>query len=349
MKNILKHITLLLVLITSNAIAQTPATITKPDTNNSEYIVEGTETLIASQSIILKPNTWIKAGSTFVAKVSQDAYIPLTFSDENYVFTRIFQTPLNAISEIVNNKDVIESISYFNGLGRPMQKVAIKASPDKLDIVNHIGYDGLGRQDKDYLPYLESTGAIASYRNGAAANTNSYYIANYGTDINSAAPNPFSEKRFENSPLDRVLLQAAPGSAWVLESGHEVKFDYQTNTVSDAVKLYTISTQLDANGVFMPTIPTSSINYPEGQLFKNVTKNENWTAGNNNTTEEFKDKEGRVILKKTYGVSMVNNVAVNTPHETYYIYDIYGNLTYVLPPKVDVAITENVLNDLCYR
>ncbi|SHM44419.1 DUF6443 domain-containing protein [Flavobacterium chilense] len=348
MKNILKHITLLLVFITGNVIAQAPATIVKGSID-TPYIVTGNESLVATQQIILQPNTIIQAGSTFAAKISSDAYIPFTFSDENYVFSRTFQAPLNNINEISNNKDVIESISYFDGLGRLMQKIAIKASPDKQDIVTHVCYDGLGRQDKDYLPYKAVTGSIASYRTGAAVSTNNYYSTNYAADINSANPNPFSEKKFENSPLNRILLQTAPGSAWALNSGHEIKSDYQTNLNSDAVKLYTIAVQLDANGVFMPTIPSTNGNYGEGQLFKNITKNENWTAGNNNTTEEFKDKEGRIILKKTYGVSMVNNAPVNTSHETYYIYDIYGNLTYVLPPKADGVINDGVLNDLCYR
>ncbi|WP_166923989.1 DUF6443 domain-containing protein [Flavobacterium poyangense] len=348
MKYILKQFTLLLVLITSKSIAQTPATITK----GAGYTVTASDTLIATQSITLGPGVWIKSGSKFLATVNSDTYIPLNLSKENYIFTRTFQTAMTSVSGISNNKDVQESITYFDGLGRPMQSIAIKASPGKQDIVTHVDYDGFGRQTKDYLPYLDPVVAIASYRTGAAAKTDAYYISNYAADINSALPNPFSEKKLEDSPLNRVLLQAAPGSAWALNSGHEIKLDYQTNVAEDKVKLFDATTTWNAAlGIYDITLgnSTGTTFYDINQLYKTITKDENRTSGHHNTTEEFKDKEGRTVLKKTYGVSVVNGTAVSTAHETYYVYDIYGNLTYVLPPKADGVITPAILNDLCYQ
>jgi RHS repeat-associated protein len=311
------------------------------------YIVTGMETLVATQSITLLPNTLIKTGSTFTAKISANAYNKPVFSNENFVFTRTYQTPLKDEKDIVSNKDVIESIVYFDGLGRPMQNISIKGSPNKQDIVTHICYDNFGRQDKDYLPYVDSAEAIASYRNNADVNTNNYYISNFPIDINGSIPNPFSQKKFEDSPLNRVMQQGAPGKDWTIGSGHEIKMDYETNTANE-VKNYTVSTSLDANGVYM-TIVTTNSSYVAGELYKTIIKDENWTGGNNNTTEEFKDKQGHVILKKTYGVSIVNGNPVNIAHETYYIYDNYGNLTYVLPPKAEGVITEPTLGNLCYQ
>lgn len=347
MKNILKQIFLLLVFITSKAIAQTPTTIIKTD-----YTVTTPETLIATESITIKPTSIIPAGSTFVASILSDAYIPLTLSNENYIYTRVFQTPMTTTAGILNNSDVSESIGYFDGLGRPMQNIVIKASPYKQDIVTHLGYDGFNRQDKDYLPYLAGTGAIASYRIGADASTNSYYISNYASDINSAAPNPYSQKKFEDSPLNRVLSQGAPGSSWAIGSTHEIKTDYLASVATDNVKLFTVTTSWNSSlGLYDIALgnTTGSIFYGANKLYKNIIKNENWTSGTNNTTEEFKDKEGRVLLKKTYGISVVNQTPVNVAHETYYVYDNYNNLTYVIPPKADGAITTAVLNDFCYQ
>ncbi|MHC0446329.1 DUF6443 domain-containing protein [Flavobacterium sp. 3-218] len=346
MKNILKHLTVLLVFISFKATAQIPANITK-----SNYTVTGSETLIATQSITLQPNTLIQAGSTFLATVNPDSYIAPTFSNENYIFTRTFQTPMASSAGISNNKDVKEGITYFDGLGRPMQSIAIKASPSKEDLVTAVAYDGFGRQDKDYLPYM-ATGTVASYRIGAETAANNYYIANYAADISSSVPNPFSKKVFEDSPLNRILAQAAPGSAWAEGSGHEVKSAYLANAAADNVKLFTAVTAWNASqGIYDIALGNSGANvyYAANQLYKTVIKNENWTSGTNNTTEEFKDKEDRIVLKKTYGNSMVNGVLTNVPHETYYVYDIYGNLTYVIPPKADGAITAAVLNDLCYQ
>lgn len=348
-----KYLPLLILLLFagSHAIAQTQASIIKPESNNTDYIVTGTEALTATQSIKLNTNTQIKSGSTFKATIIPDAYTPVTFSNENYVFTRSYQRGMISSSGIANNSDVIENISYFDGLGRPMQSIAIKASPGTQDVVTHIGYDNFGRKDKDYLPYMALTGVISTYRTGADASTNNYYIANYSTDINNADPNPFSKKLYDNSPLNRVVQQGAPGSSWALNSGHEIKTDYQTN-VANEVKLFTVTPNWNSTlGIFEIALGNASgtIFYSKGELYKTVTKDENWAAGNENTIEEFKDKEGHLILKKNYGVSVVNGNSISVVHETYYVYDSYDNLIYVIPPKADGIIDVSVLNNLCYQ
>ncbi|MCV9928321.1 FG-GAP-like repeat-containing protein [Flavobacterium sp. LS1R49] len=48
---------------------QTPRVLVK----EGDYTVTSTDNLIATQRIILKPNTWIKSGSTFTAKINADA------------------------------------------------------------------------------------------------------------------------------------------------------------------------------------------------------------------------------------------------------------------------------------
>ncbi|MNQ28932.1 RHS Repeat protein [compost metagenome] len=357
MKFICHYTAVLLFFITIALQAQTPVTITKPESPATTYTVTATTgpvILTATQSITLKPNTLIQAGSTFTAKISPDAYILPTFSNENYVFTRTFQKSILSPEAILSNKDVIESIVYFDGLGRPMQNINIKASPNLQDVVTHIGYDGFGRQDKDYLPYLDATGSIASYRTTADAKTNNYYIANYPADINSTTPNPFSEKKFEDSPLNRILTQGAPGSTWATASGHEIKIDYQTNALNE-VKLFTTIVTWDSNnGTYDIALgnPGADIYYDSNQLYKTVTKNENWTSGKNNTTEEFTDKEGHLLLRRTYSdYKDLNDQLISSQdaHDTYYVYDTYGNLTFVLPPKADASITANVLNDFCYQ
>ena len=72
-------------------------------------------------------------GISMQAQVANaDAYIPFVLeTNENYVFTRAYQAPMSSSAGITNNSDVIESISYIDGLGRPIQQVGIKASPNK--------------------------------------------------------------------------------------------------------------------------------------------------------------------------------------------------------------------------
>ncbi|UOB19000.1 DUF6443 domain-containing protein [Abyssalbus ytuae] len=264
------------------------------------------------------------------------------FSNQNYIYTRVYQIPVEDSDDIQFNEDVLEQVTYYDGLGRPMQKVAIGQSPSGKDIVNHIGYDSFGRQDKDYLPY-QAGGNTANYRTDAESATVTYYKSHYGSELDLSQANPYSQKEFEASPLNRVLKQAAPGEAWQLGSGHEIEFDYQANTTADQIRLFTVSLNAD----YTPTLAGSGY-YQPGQLYKTITRDENHSGTTkNHTTEEFKDKQGRIVLKRTY----VDNTE---RADTYYVYDDYGNLTYVLPPKMEattntLATLQSLVNDLGYR
>src|SRR5690554_4573831 len=48
------------------------------------------------------------------------------------------------------------SVTYFDGLGRPMQTVVIQGSPRGYDIVRPIVYDRYGREARKYLPIVIS-------------------------------------------------------------------------------------------------------------------------------------------------------------------------------------------------
>ena len=51
---------------------------------------------------------------------------------------------------------MIETVTYFDGLGRPKQQTAIKGSPTQKDIITHMEYDEVGRQAKQYLPFAKA-------------------------------------------------------------------------------------------------------------------------------------------------------------------------------------------------
>ena len=70
------------------------------------------------------------------------------------------------------------------------------------------------------------------------------------------------------------------------------------------------------------------------------------------TTEEFKNKQGQVVLKRTYAV--VGSPGVVEEHDTYYVYDQYGNLSYVLPPEMNantssLSTLNGDMDDLGYQ
>jgi RHS repeat-associated protein len=266
-------------------------------------------------------------------------------NDMNYIISSTPKIPTTNLQTISNSKDVNTTITYFDGLGRPIETIASKQSNSGKDIVTPIVYDAFGRQEKEYLPYAATQSSLAFMdANTVIANATAQYQTNYGDS------NIFSQKQFESSPLNRVLQQAAPGNDWSLANNHTIKLDYQTNVLNE-VKLFTATASgisYSTNGYYAPTLAQTT-SYPASQLYKTVTKDENWVSGNGDTTEEFKDKEGRVVLKRTY--STVGTGTVLVAHDTYYVYDQFGNLTFVLPPKVDVSSlpTTAILEDLCYQ
>jgi RHS repeat-associated protein len=233
--------------------------------------------------------------------------------------------------------------------GTEASVVGLSADFDASNIVTHMEYDPFGRQVKDYLPYAAPYLRDAYLKTSALAETKAFY----NTIKYENTTNPFSQKELEASPLNRILQQAAPGNPWALASNKTIKMDYQTNTTAE-VKLYTVALSF-INTTYIPTLSLSTADsgfYAANELYKTITKGENWTSGKNNTSEEFKDKEGRIILKRTYSnYKDINGTATGTEvlHDTYYIYDLYGNLAYVLPPKAEGLTDITTLNSLCYQ
>ncbi len=276
----------------------------------------------------------------------------------NYIYSRTYQNEKGSVpaSKFANDNDYVQQITFFDGLGRPKQQNAIRQAPDGKDIVTHIAYDDYGRQDTEWLPLYEPLEATGNYRTGdLESDIRSYYKnhVDYGLDFPTATGtdiNANSKKKLEASPLSRVLKQAAPGEDWKLVEGaddHSIEFAYLTNThddqnptdpTMDNVRLFRVT--FANNNPDEPVLAENGY-YLQGELYKNITKDENHdgTTTKLHTTEEFTDKQGRVVLKRTY--ALMNNA--EEAHDTHYVYDDYGNLTYVLPPKMD-ASSETLAN-----
>ncbi|SMC74991.1 DUF6443 domain-containing protein [Pedobacter africanus] len=295
---------------------------------NPVYSVYNNETEIKGiQSVTLTNGFHIPAGKTvrIFTGASFKECVPFLSSlsaDQNYVSTRIFKMPkVNAanIDSARSTCEVNQTVQYFDGLGRPLQTVTTQGSPNFKDVVQPVAYDAFGREQFKYLPYVATAGSNGAFKTGAVAAQTAFYTSPSAgvTAINGA----FSETRFEASPLNRVLEQGAPGTSWQLSGGHTQRMAYETNVLNE-VKLWNVT----SNGA------TSSGAYLPGTLYKMVTKDENWTSGDgkSGTVEEFKDLDGRVVLKRTYNTGEV-------AHSTYYVYDDLSNLRYVLPPAVSVS------------
>jgi RHS repeat-associated protein len=260
--------------------------------------------------------------------------------------------------------DVMQTIQYFDGLGRPLQTVQVKGSPLNNDIVIPFAYDQFGREAVKYLPYTfvgTSDGSYKANALSAGAGQAQFYISP-PTGV-SMVSTPQAVTVFESSPLNRMVEQGAPGDAWQVTgtavssgtSGHTMKTIYASNDgTSYWANQYGVN--IDVNGnrtlVFQGT-------YGIDQLNVIVNEDENWNPSQSNkhlnTTEEYKDKDGHVVLKRTYNF----NTTTNLPEmlSTYYVYDDIGNLAYVLPPAsgadanggISSTSNQSTLNNLCYQ
>jgi RHS repeat-associated protein len=264
----------------------------------------------------------------------------------NYIISYTPKIPLTDEMTVSTQtkENCIKTVQYFDGLGRPDQTIHVALSPLGNDIIQPIEYDQYGREVKKYLPYCGSN-SNGNYVTTDFTEQSAYYAAQFPTSPDKDYP--FAVTVFENSPLNHVLMQGAPGYNWqpiVPVDQHPVRYAYITNTTDD-VRLWTVNSNnsITTSGFYLP-----------GELYKTVIKDENWTtsSGYLNTTEEYKDLQGNVVLKRSY---VIVNATV-TPVEIYYVYDDLGLLRYVLPPEaIKNKGTETTLDpssplvkDLCY-
>jgi RHS repeat-associated protein len=267
-------------------------------------------------------------------------FLPLVMHGQNpsknFVKTKVYNKPSTGV---ITAADTLVSVDYYDGHGRLEQSVAVKAGGTGKDIIRPVVYDERGRQVKNYLPYVDvlQTGSTANYRdnNQIINNLDIYYQNKYPGELSGTTPNPYSEIKFDESPLARITQKAAPGSDWSMAtSDHTVKYEYDTNSRSSRTvegdNVYNFTVGYTDGNTQLPNIIINGY-YNPGMLTKLIIKNENWidTDGNNNTTHEFRDKQGRLILKRNF------EAGVN--QDTYYVYDKFNNLTFVIPPKASIV------------
>jgi RHS repeat-associated protein len=270
----------------------------------------------------------------------------------NYVATSIFRqsgiiatTPAQIAAMGACN--VNQSIQYFDDIGRPMQTVQVKASANATnDIISPMYYDSYGREAMKYLPYTDGTTAPGSYRpNALLANTGqAAYYGTPGVGITQSTA-PYAQTNYEPSPLNRVIEQGDMGSDWQPSTGHTVKINYAVNAAND-VQQYEVEPGTTPGQEYISTLSNLGY-YNAGDLYLTITEDENWVSGNGQTgtVAQYKDKDGRVILKRIYNTGAI-------PVSTYYVYDYRGNLSYVLPSGVNPdngSVSTPMLNNFCYQ
>jgi len=256
----------------------------------------------------------------FVVGLSHGQTLNLS-TNENYVYSKTYLDYNGASAS-----KTAETVQYFDGLGRAKQVVNVKASPTGKDVVSHIEYDGFGRQVDSWLPAPMNTlnGGIQA---GVKSSATTYYGDSFA----------FGHSNLEASPLNRVLSQVQPGTDW---QAHPVTFNYDAN-VDGEVKKFTAT----FNYTTFESQLSLSPSYCSAQLYKNTATDED-----GNTTIEYKNGQGQVLMVRKV-ISATENA------DTYYVYNDYNQLAYVIPPLAAEAVKnltagvfpDLTLNNLCYQ
>jgi len=292
----------------------------------------------------------IPNGNQYPASPTQTVNtVPLGYTgDFNYNIIRVWepQIPLSSDTAVRSTartiRQVKQAAQYFDGLGRPIQSIVKGISPQGKDMVSLNVYDEFGREVYKYLPFVD-TGSFGFLKIDPFVRQALFMQQTYNPSNNTNGEKFFySQTIVEPSPLNRVTKSMAQGNSWA-GSNRGVDMAYEFNEASE-VRRWTIATSIGAS-------VSSPGYYAANQLYRTITTDEHGKR-----VIEYKDKEGQVILKK---VEISTSAATKTAHTgwmcTYYVYDDFGRLRFVIPPKATEAvissgtISTTIANELCFR
>jgi RHS repeat-associated protein len=246
-------------------------------------------------------------------------------SNQNYIKREFAQEPVKTESDFSALNDANErfnNVAYIDGMGRVIQQIDVKASPDMKDLVSFTKYDQMGRVPREYMPYGSGQNNNGHYRTSPVVEQDLYF--NNLTIIDSLDRDfPFADNVFDNSPLNRVLEKGKPGKDWQVSQNHTAKTSFRANSSSigvDYVHKWSYDPQNDQfmhAGLFAPD-----------ELLVNEMQDEN-----GHTSIEYRDKLNRVVLIR----NQIDQSSVHSDPTSwanlYYFYDVKGNLRHVLQPE----------------
>jgi RHS repeat-associated protein len=224
----------------------------------------------------------------------------LSLSDTmNYVVARTARTGSTSLN--TTPEDVQTTIQYFDGLGRALQTIGYKASPDKTKdiLLQTTQYDASGRANIGILP-TPATGNLGKYDASALSLATAFYGDLY----------PFNETIFEASPLNRPIKNFGAGVAW-RSNNKFVEHYYRIQ--GNEIRRFIIQNngQIDASGSFEANSLVSEWSISERGI----------------NTIQLSDKLGRVVAKAQQLQGFDYLV-------TAYVYDDLDRLRYIIPPEI---------------
>jgi len=292
------------------------------------------KTLILVQALIV--------GSVLYAQTPEPVPAAYAFPLKQ-TFVRLWQ-PVSPItnSSLVPGKpveEVLTSTQYFDGLGRKLQSVEKQISPQKKDQVKGIVYDEYGREAYSYLPFIATGSSVddGEFKYNPFQQQEAFMNQRFPLNAETFF---YGQTMYEASPVNRVKKVLPEGSSWV-GSNRGISTQYLNNTLADDIKTWAVNSGLPVmNGV-----------YAAGTLTKVVKTDEH-----NIQTIEFTDIEDKVILQKVQLTANPQN-GYSDWLCTYYVYDAYEQLRFVLQPQavsklsspgINWVVSAGILEELCF-
>lgn len=244
-------------------------------------------------------------------------------SNYNYVKSESMLVGSTSLGSLSNN-DKNATIDYFDGLGRPIQTAYLGASPSTYNsnnVIQFYEYDNQGLQKKSYLPYMATSNVTAVnsvFRANALSEQANFY--NDGQNDVVVDLRPFVESEFENTPLNRVLNSFGPGKLW--KDNNRKVAARQKVAAGNTFRKWTI---VDGMPVSVAEYPSNSLVYIES------------TDEENRKVRDYSDSRGLTILREV-------QESASTWLQTYYVYDSYGNLRFIIPPEASANLSGTTEN-----
>lgn len=242
-----------------------------------------------------------------------DGNMHLDKSYDYKLYTEIGSGGENYISklEYLTSNDSREHRVYVNGLGLPCQEIEADGYCDEQARITIHKYDAALRESKTYLPYGLSNNYMQR-RPNYLKEQQTFYGSNFA----------YMENEYESSPLGRRIGEIKAGDD-IREAKVKKQTKYRGNKSAEVLQL----TSTYAGIILVKGY------YADSTLFCTHLIDED-----ENEQLEYKDLIGNTVLKRQVLKNSDNTV---TNVDTYYVYDDYTNLRYVLPPDISAELNVN--------
>ena len=261
-------------------------------------------------------------GRTLTLSDTVTASVPDEAAGTNYISVSTY---------VGDGSEHYTDITYYGGLGYPVQEVSSEFVFPGRNLVRPVVYDIMRRETKGYLPYA-SDAVNSHYAASALAAQQSYHEGQHSGEGQHARVSRY----FESGPWGRLLEERREGSAYS-SSGRDTRYQYRLSSREDAVmKLRYVY----PSGSAAASVVRDSL-YDDAELKVTRTVSED-----RDTSFVFTTASGRIVLSR--------QMNAGTAHDTYYVHDLRDSLVCVVQPMGSAAIGDGfsfdgeLAQDFCF-